>query len=114
VAWRRVEQGKREETDEGARGFIGERFSWRRGKGLEARGDRRAGSAAVHAQVSWPELGDDLTGGPHLSVSRERGNRYPFGSVHYWASGRNQGWARWFPHGPFPFLISFSFLYSVF
>jgi hypothetical protein len=26
----------------------------------------------VHAQVSWPELGDDLTGEPHLSVLGER------------------------------------------
>jgi hypothetical protein len=26
----------------------------------------------VRAQDSWPELEDDLTGGPHLSVSNER------------------------------------------
>jgi hypothetical protein len=31
----------------------------------------------VHAQASWPELGDDLAGGPHLSVSSERGRRIP-------------------------------------
>jgi hypothetical protein len=70
---------------------------------LEARGDRRAGSAAVHTQVSWPELGDDLTGGPHLLVSGERGSRYPFGTMRYWASGRNRGWARWLPGGLFLF-----------
>jgi hypothetical protein len=68
AAWRCIERGKREETDEGARGFIGESSAWRWGKGLAARGDQRAGSQAVHAQVSWPELGDDPTGGVHLSV----------------------------------------------
>jgi hypothetical protein len=35
--------------------------------------DRTEGRDVVRAQDSWPELEDDLTGGPHLSVSNERG-----------------------------------------
>jgi hypothetical protein len=31
-----------------------------------------AGRSAVHAKVSWAELGDDPTGGVHLSVEEER------------------------------------------
>jgi hypothetical protein len=104
---------KKGEVREMAEGlYRGVCLEWGLGLGL---GRRSIGkSAPVHAQVSWPELGDDLTGGPHMSMSGERGSRYPFGKTRCWASGRNEVWAGLVPLGPFLIFILFHFLFPFF
>jgi hypothetical protein len=62
----------------------------------------------VHAQVSWLELGDDLTSGPRSSAGGGLGG-YPFGFVPGWAMGQIWSGAEPFPHGLFFFPIFFPF-----
>jgi hypothetical protein len=63
----------------------------------------------------WPEVDDDLTGGPHLSVSRERGTGTLSGPCVTGPRVEIGAGPKWLPRAFFLFSISFSpFLFSNF
>jgi hypothetical protein len=61
--------------------------------------DRMAAAAGVSEPVSGEEK--ELTGGPHLSVSKTRWRRYRFERGASWAWAGFLAWAGWLSGGPF-------------
>jgi hypothetical protein len=85
-----------------------------RGLGFARVVDQTEGRDAVHAQDSWLELEDDLTGGPHLLVSNERG-RDTLSGLHIAGPRAESGSGlNGSPSAFSSFFVSFHFSFSVF
>jgi hypothetical protein len=87
----------------------------RRPGGVSVQEKEREGEEGVGLSwVSAQRKRKRLTSGVQASASGGGESRYPFGTVHYWASGRIWGWANLVPLGLLFFsLFPFHFLFLI-
>jgi hypothetical protein len=109
--WRRARE-RREETDEGLGGFIGEGLRGGGARVSVGEAHRRAAVGAVLAQVFLPEeAGRSDRWTPPIG-GRRRGREYPFRWKPCWAGAESGSGRLGFPLVSFIFFVLLSFSFS--